>query len=144
MNTKEFKPVSANNSDANGKKFLSLAKLNIEPIEVIEPYNPQIVEFENVDDFNIYYSTHKEEFNNMTTQKLNTKYKIPGYRLTKKSNDLKLIKDYYKRKEQTKNNDIKSNHNDENYSMLDIKAIIDRITFIEEQIDNINAFLSNM
>ena len=36
--------------------------LDIKPIEVIELYNPQIVEFENVDDFNIYYSTHKEEF----------------------------------------------------------------------------------
>ena len=110
--------------------------LNIEPIEVIEPYNPQIVEFESVDDFNIYYSTHKEEFNNMTTQKLNTKYKIPGYRLTKKENNLKLIKDYYKRK----NENIKMDTSGAN----DIKALQDRITLLEKQVENISAFLSNV
>ena len=54
---------------------------NMKPLEVIEPYNPQIVEFETVDDFNIYYNKHPDEFANKTTQKLNTKYKIPGYKL---------------------------------------------------------------
>ena len=122
MNTKDFKAITKH--------------LNIEPIEVIEPYNPQIVEFESVDDFNIYYSTHKDEFNNMTTQKLNTKYKIPGYRLTKKENNLKLIKDYYKRK----NENIKMDTSGAN----DIKALQDRITLLEKQVENISAFLSNM
>ena len=35
---------------------------NMKPLEVIEPYNPQIVEFETVDDFNIYYNKHPDEF----------------------------------------------------------------------------------
>ena len=130
------------------KDIKSLSKhLNIEPIKVIEPYNPQIVEFENIDDFNIYYNTHKEEFDNMTTQKLNTKYKIPGYKLTKKSNELKLIKDYnyYKRK----NANTDSNSSDVPKEGLathenDIKELRERITFLEKQIDNINTFLSNM
>ena len=122
MNTKDFKTISKH--------------LNIEPIEVIEPYNPQIVEFENVDDFNIYYSTHKDEFNNMTTQKLNTKYKIPGYRLTKKENNLKLIKDYYKRKNE---NDKMDTSGENNY-----KALINRISLLEKQVENISVFLSNM
>lgn len=120
------------------KDIKSLSKhLNIEPIKVIEPYNPQIVEFENIDDFNIYYNTHKEEFDNMTTQKLNTKYKIPGYKLTKKSNELKLIKDYNYHKR--KNENIDSNSSD-----VIIKELRERITFLEKQIDNINTFLSNM
>ena len=110
--------------------------LNIEPIEVIEPYNPQIVEFESVDDFNIYYSTHKDEFNNMTTQKLNTKYKIPGYRLTKKENNLKLIKDYYKRKDENIKTDT--------LGVNDYKVLLNRITLLEKQVENISAFLSNM
>ena len=66
---------------------------NIEPLEVIEPYTPQIIQFENVNDFNVYYSKHKEEFNE-STQKLNAKYKIPGYKLTKLKGILKIIKDY--------------------------------------------------
>ena len=120
------------------KDIKSLSKhLNIEPIKVIEPYNPQIVEFENIDDFNIYYNTHKEEFDNMTTQKLNTKYKIPGYKLTKKSNELKLIKDYNYHKRKNENTDSNS-------SDVIIKELRERITFLEKQIDNINTFLSNM
>ena len=66
---------------------------NIEPLEVIEPYTPQIIQFENVNDFNVYYSKHKEEFDE-STQKLNAKYKIPGYKLTKLKGILKIIKDY--------------------------------------------------
>ena len=122
MNTKDFKTISKH--------------LNIEPIEVIEPYNPQIVEFESVDDFNIYYSTHKEEFNNMTTQKLNTKYKIPGYRLTKKENNLKLIKDYYNKR---RNENITTETSRAN----DIKALQERIVLLEKQVENINTFLSS-
>ena len=122
MNTKDFKAITKH--------------LNIEPIEVIEPYNPQIVEFESVDDFNIYYSTHKDEFNNMTTQKLNTKYKIPGYRLTKKENNLKLIKDYYKRKDESIKTDT--------LGVNDYKVLLNRITLLEKQVENISAFLSNM
>ena len=122
MNTKDFKAITKH--------------LNIEPIEVIEPYNPQIVEFESVDDFNIYYSTHKDEFNNMTTQKLNTKYKIPGYRLTKKENNLKLIKDYYKRKDENIKTDT--------LGVNDYKVLLNRITLLEKQVENISAFLSNM
>ena len=133
MSSKDIQTFSLNSNNIQ-----SLSKcLNVEPIEVIEPYNPQIVEFKNVDDFNIYYSTHKEEFNNMTTQKLNTKYKIPGYRLTKKENNLKLIKDYYNKR---RNENITTETSRAN----DIKELQDRITFLEKQIDNINTFLSTM
>jgi hypothetical protein len=126
------------------KDIKSLSKhLNIEPIKVIEPYNPQIVEFENIDDFNIYYNTHKEEFDNMTTQKLNTKYKIPGYKLTKKSNELKLIKDYNYHKRKNANTDSNSSEGLASHEN-DIKELRERITFLEKQIDNINTFLSNM
>ena len=41
-----------------------------------------ITEFETVDDFNKYYSEHQDEFE-CPTLKLNKKFKIPGYTLTK-------------------------------------------------------------
>ena len=66
---------------------------NIEPLEVIEPYSPQVIQFESIEDFNGYYSKHQNEFNG-TTQKLNKKYKIPGYKLTTLKGQLKIIKDY--------------------------------------------------
>ena len=123
------------------KDYRTFSKhLNIEPIEVIEPYNPQIVEFENVDDFNIYYNANKDEFSNMTTQKLNTKYKIPGYRLTKKANQLKLIKDYYKRR--AGNDDLNATQSLNDGIADNIKYLQEKVAFLEKQIENIHNYLS--
>ena len=62
-------------------------------IEVIQPYKPQPIQFATPDEFNIYYNKHADEFNE-TTYKLNVKYKIPGFKITKLKGELKLIKDY--------------------------------------------------
>ena len=110
---------------------------NMKPLEVIEPYNPQIVEFETVDDFNIYYNKHPDEFANKTTQKLNTKYKIPGYKLTKVNKELKIIKDYRKANTETKANT--TNNNDKL-----INGLISRINIMEKQIKEITDYLQNM
>ena len=110
---------------------------NMKPLEVIEPYNPQIVEFETVDDFNIYYNKHPDEFANKTTQKLNTKYKIPGYKLTKVNKELKIIKDYRKA-----NNETKANTANNNDKLLN--GLLSRITIIEKQIKEITDYLQNM
>ena len=137
MSSKDIQTFSLNSNNIQ-----SLSKcLNVEPIEVIEPYNPQIVEFKNVDDFNIYYNANKQQFD-MTTQKLNAKYKIPGYKLTKKNNILKLIKDYHK-------TDAGMRRSDASDPLGHIpagafKALQDRVAFLEKQIEHITAFLSNM
>ena len=64
-------------------------------IEVIQHYKPQPIQFSSPDDFNLYYNKHKDDFNE-TTYKLNVKYKIPGFKITKIKGELKLIKDYNK------------------------------------------------
>ena len=110
---------------------------NMKPLEVIEPYNPQIVEFETVDDFNIYYNKHPDEFANKTTQKLNTKYKIPGYKLTKVNKELKIIKDYRKANTETKTNTASNN------DKL-INGLLSRINIMEKQIKEITDYLQNM
>ena len=60
-------------------------------MEVIELYCPQVLEFESINDFNIYYNKYADDFNDMTTQKLNTKYKIPAYPLTKEKGQRTII-----------------------------------------------------
>ena len=110
---------------------------NMKPLEVIEPYNPQIVEFETVDDFNIYYNKHPDEFANKTTQKLNTKYKIPGYKLTKVNKELKIIKDYRKANTETKANTASNND-----KLLN--GLLSRINIMEKQIKEITDYLQNM
>ena len=109
----------------------------MKPLEVIEPYNPQIVEFETIDDFNIYYNKHPDEFADKTTQKLNTKYKIPGYRLTKANKELKIIKDYRNANTKGANSTGASNDNEFN-------SLLTRISIIEKQIKEITDYLQNM
>ncbi len=122
-------------------KFLKIPsyQLDLKPIEVIEPYKPQIITFETIDEFNLYYNRHPEEFANMTTQKLNMKYKIPGYRITQPANSerLKLIKDYYKQR-----NENSDKHNDERQNGGFIDELINRIEYLEKQVENITNFLT--
>ena len=112
---------------------------NIEPLEVIEPYSPQVIQFESIEDFNGYYSKHQNEFNG-TTQKLNKKYKIPGYKLTTLKGQLKIIKDYR----------ADSVHEPELYHESDYEKLAQRIMKIEklqeliqQQIKQIQDFLQD-
>ena len=74
----------------------------IKPIEIKEPYKPEVLTFDTPVDFTDYYRKHEDEFRDMTTYKLNVKYKIPGYRITQSKKkhsensepELKLTKDY--------------------------------------------------
>ena len=54
------------------------------PIEIKEPFKTDVIEFANTNDFTEYYREHEDDFNNISTYKLNVKYKIPGYKISKR------------------------------------------------------------
>ena len=75
----------------NVRKFVKEFK----PIEIKQPFKTDVIEFANTDDFTKYYREHEDDFNNISTYKLNVKYKIPGYKISKKDKkEIILIKDY--------------------------------------------------
>ena len=55
----------------------------MEELKIIEPVKTGLNHFKTTDEFSIYYNKHKNELNEMTTQKLNKQFKIDGYRITK-------------------------------------------------------------
>ena len=55
----------------------------MDEIKIIEPIKTGLKQFKTTDEFSIYYAKHKDEMNQMTTQKLNKQFKIDGYRITK-------------------------------------------------------------
>ena len=55
----------------------------MEELKIIEPIKTGLHQFKTTDGFSIYYNKHKQEMNEMTTQKLNKQFKIEGYRITK-------------------------------------------------------------
>ena len=119
------------NNFKNTLKFTELIK----PVQVIEPYKPQVIQFENIDDFNIYYTKHADDFKDITTYKLNVKYKIPGYKITRKSGELKLIKDYGNKDKMTES---------QNEDNEELPILRQRIEHAEQQIKTLTAQLTNI
>ena len=52
-------------------------------VNIIEPIKNFLKEFNTTDEFNAFYSLHKEELDKLTTHKLNKMYYVKGYRITK-------------------------------------------------------------
>ena len=108
------------------------------PIEIKEPFKPDVLEFKDPTDFNRYYREHEEDFENISTYKLNIKYKIPGYKISqkgKKNNDtthspeIILIKDYRLT-------------NEEHSEYSDLTRIQRAIEELTTRINNIENYLS--
>ena len=117
------------------------------PIEIKEPFKTDIIEFADPIEFTKYYREHEDEFSNMSTYKLNVRYKIPGYKIsqprTKGKNDsgnieekteIKLIKDY---RGNITPNDKTNSLNENDY-------LKERIELLEKRITNIENYLSNV
>ena len=58
-------------------------------VKTIEPVRERR-RFNNVDEFNKFFNDHQEEFERTTTCKLNKKYEVPGYRITKINGEVSL------------------------------------------------------
>ena len=90
-------------------------------------------EFKNIDDFKLYYETHRDEFKNKKSNRLNKEYRIVGYKISNakldaSNGEIKLVKVYGKSK----------NNIDERINELEhkIKILTDSLAQI---IDIVNA-----
>ena len=108
-------------------------------IEVIQPYKPQPIQFASPDEFNIYYNKHADEFNE-TTYKLNVKYKIPGFKITKLKGELKLIKDYHTTPSPTAQSPLRLT-DDVEQRFKSLEARIDRL---QHEVANVVSYLQEL
>ena len=101
-----------------------------EPIPIHNlPANSNITNFDTLEDFNEYFANHPEEFEEkITTNSLNRKFKIPGFKITRRKNaetgkmDTKLIKKVEKK--ETNNpeiEDLKNKYNQQEEIIEDLK-----------------------
>ena len=65
-------------------------------LKVLEPIKMDVKTFNDKQEFEMFFNSHREEFESSTTTKLNRMYRIPGYRITRQKNQLCLKKDYTK------------------------------------------------
>ena len=103
-------------------------------LKVIEPIKIDVKTFQDKQEFELFYNSHKNEFENCTTTKLNRMYKIPGYRITRQKEELCLKKDY------TKNN--KQESDDDHSQRFD--ELKDEINKIDELKDEINKMIEEV
>ena len=72
-------------------------------VKIIEPIRNYLKEFNSTDEFNAFYSMHKDEMDALTTHKLNKMYHVNGYRITKIKGELMLKRWENKRDEEARN-----------------------------------------
>ena len=94
-------------------------------IKVFEPFHPETVKCGDKDEFNLIYNANKEKYNEMTTQKLNKIFDVPGYKIARVNNEicLKSIKPHEK---------ITSNDNSDA-----LQKLTERIDKLEKAINNV-------
>ena len=86
-------------SEASGQRLseaVSGQRLTLDLIPVIEPFNGSIQTFSSTDEFNLYYAKNKAEVDSLNTRKLNERYVINGYKLTRIKGKLTLKKESHK------------------------------------------------
>lgn len=99
----------------------------MEKIPVIQPVK-EAKEFSSIDEFNVFYNDHKDEFEEQTTCMLNKKYKVPGFRITKIKGEVKL-----------------KNIPESRKTALDkVNAANDRIFTLENKLNNIITAFNNV
>lgn len=84
--------MQTNNSDNNWTE-----------LKIIEPITKYSKEFNTPDEFNLWYSKHKNEVDSQTTHRLNKLYHVKGYRITKIKGILMLKKWTEEQKESSNN-----------------------------------------
>ena len=114
-------------------------------MKIIEPIRKPLKEFENPDEFNMYYHKHKDEIDNQTTHMLNRKYKINGYKITKLKGVLcmkKIGKNYYQQSCQPQSGYQRNCQDSADEEINKNNELIARITTIEQRINEIIDYLN--
>ena len=60
-------------------------------VKITKNISDEVINFENKEEFFKYYEEHKEDVDKMKTRGLNIKFKIPGFKIGRKKDELVLI-----------------------------------------------------
>ena len=104
--------------------YLNMSEKTEKSLKVLEPIQLDVKTFKDKQDFELFYNSHRDEFEESTTTKLNRMYKIPGYRITRVKDQLCLKKDYTKK-------DILNNNHENKIIILE-----ERIQEMEKKLES--------
>jgi hypothetical protein len=93
-------------------------------IKVFEEYKPEKMVFEKKEDFIKYLSIHLPDVKHLSTYKLNKKFSVKGYRITKVKGEISLTTNRYLPKDVVDTKETKSD--------TDLKILDEKINYIME------------
>ena len=127
-----------NNAKKHQKFNLIFIKRMSESIKVFQNLYDNVIEFQSKEEFMNYYKKHQNEIDGMKTRGLNVKYKIPGFKIGRKQNQILLFPT--DKKEETETEEIEKMHEiDEKINILNR-----RLKKMEETLVEILNYLKDM
>ena len=122
----------------NSKIVLNGLKKDLPTVKIIEPFQPSVIECETKEDFSAIINTEPDKYKEMTTQKLNKLFRIPGYKITKIKGEICLrnIKPCEKLPDSRN-----VNNDDLNQLKQEIKAIKVAFNELSDQLESIKSLI---
>jgi hypothetical protein len=78
--------------NGNVSKAVAQVEKTLIALTIKEPFSPEVEEFDTPSSFREYLTEHVDEMKTLTTYKLNKKFKVEGYRITKITGEIGLQK----------------------------------------------------
>lgn len=116
----------------NSKIILNGLKKDLPTVKIIEPFQPNIIECETKEDFSEIINADMDKYKEMTTQKLNKTFHIPGYKVTKIKGEICLRSVSDRNKDGTTIEDLKQ-------EIRNIKIAFNQLS---EQLETIKSLLN--
>ena len=138
------------NMSINSKIVLNGLKKELPTVKIYEPFQPSVIECETKEDFSAIVNANINKYQEMTTQKLNKIFKIPGYKVTKVNNEicLRSIKPCEMLKNQSDETEIQqlkqqasSLREQINGLHVEINAIKEAFNQLSEQFETIKSYI---
>ena len=122
----------------NSKIVLNGLKKDLPTVKIIEPFQPSVIECESKEDFSAIINSEPDKYKEMTTQKLNKLFHIPGYKITKIKGEICLrnIKPCEKLPDSSN-----VNNDDINQLKQEIKAIKIAFNELSNQLESIKSLI---
>lgn len=135
IDSKNLKTKSmTSKTTVKSKIVLNGLKKDLPQVRIIEPFSPEVVECETKEDFNAILNADPDKYKDMTTQKLNKTFKIPGYKITKIQGEICL--------RSIKPCERQDNHSDEIHNLEEeIKNIKLAFNQLSEQFELIKKYI---
>lgn len=112
-----------------------------ESIKVFQNLYDNVIEFQSKEEFMNYYKKHQNEIDSMKTRGLNIRYKIPGFKIGRKQNQILLFPTDKKDEENMEN----ENENEKMHEIDEkINILNRRLKKMEETLVEILTYLKHM